>query len=200
VHIQGPLKGEIQEFFESDIAIGRSPSCHVRFPADLAIVSRLHASITREGNRFKLTDRSTNGTLVNGKPVKEIYQNGGDVLEFDLGGPKVSFLTKMSEKEVQPARVPQVTPQRKPHIPPELQPRETKEYEIPPPPSESKTTEKISVGRVQIPVVIQQGPTLRSYKEDPVTVGRTSNSDFVINHPAVLDRHAQIFFTKISTG
>ncbi|MEJ2232800.1 MAG: FHA domain-containing protein [Syntrophobacterales bacterium] len=25
-------------------------------------------------------------------------------------------------------------------------------------------------------------------------MGRTSNSDFVIDHPAVLDRHAQIFF------
>jgi pSer/pThr/pTyr-binding forkhead associated (FHA) protein len=194
VHIQGPLKGEIQEFFESDIAIGRSPSCQVRFPADLAIVSRHHASITREGNRFKLTDRSTNGTLVNGKLVQEVYLTVGDVLEFARGGPKVSFLTQMREGEVEAPSMPLETPLRKAQIPPELEPRATEEYEIPISRSEPRATEEISSGKAKVPVVIQYGPTLRSYKEVPVLIGRTSNSDFVIDHPAVLDRHAQIFF------
>jgi len=194
IHIQGPLKGEIQEFSESEIIIGRNPSSHVRFPRDLDIVSRHHASIVKEGNRFKLIDRSTNGTLVNGKLVEEVYLKAGDVMEFTRGGPKVSFLTQVREGEVQPVSTPQVTPQRKPQIPPELQPRATKEYEVSPPPPEPRTAEKIPVGKVQIPVVIQYGPTLRSYKEVPVTIGRNPSSDFSLDHPSVLDRHAQIFF------
>lgn len=195
IHIQGPLKDQIQEFLESEIIIGRNPSCHVRFPRDLDIVSRNHASIVREGNRFKLIDHSTNGTLVNGKPVEEVYLKAGDVMEFAQGGPKVSFLTQVREGEVQPVSTPQVTPQRKPRIPPELQPRETKEYETPPHPRpEPRAVEKIPVGKVQIPVVIQYGPTLRSYKEVPVTIGKNPNSDFNLDHPSVLDRHAQIFF------
>ena len=80
VHMQGPLKGEIQELAESQISIGRQPSCHVCFPAKLTIISREHASIVREGNRFKLVDHSANGTFVNGKPVKEVYLK--DVLEI----------------------------------------------------------------------------------------------------------------------
>jgi len=188
------LKSKIQEFIESEIVIGRNPSSQVRFPRDLDIVSRHHASITREGNRFELTDRSTNGTLVNGKLAEEVYLKAGDVLEFARGGPKVSFLTQVREEDVQPLSTPKVTPQRKTQIPPELQPRETKEYEIPTPPAESRTAEKVSVGKVQIPVVIQYGPTLRSYKEIPVTIGRNPSSDFSLDHPSVLDRHAQIFF------
>jgi len=78
VHILGPLKGEIQEFIEPPISIGRHPGCHVRFPADLAPVSRKHAEITREGNQFKLIDHSANGTFVNGKQVKEVLLKDGN--------------------------------------------------------------------------------------------------------------------------
>ncbi len=97
IHIQGPLKGEIQDFSESAILIGRLPSCHLRFPNDLAYISRKHAEIVREGNQFKLIDHSANGTFVNGKKVKETYLKDGDVLTFSEGGPKVSFLTQMKE-------------------------------------------------------------------------------------------------------
>ena len=54
-------------------------------------MSRKHAEIIREGNRFKLVDLSANGTFVNGKRVKEVYLKDGDVLTFAEGGPKVSF-------------------------------------------------------------------------------------------------------------
>ena len=47
VHIQGPLKGEIQEFSEAAISIGRDPSNSVRFPKDLTTLSRKHAEIVR---------------------------------------------------------------------------------------------------------------------------------------------------------
>ena len=87
VHIEGPLKGEIQEFSDPVISIGRHPSSHIRFPTDQTAVSRNHAEIIREGNRFRLVDRSTNGTFVNpqeGKPycVKqtEAYLEGTGVL------------------------------------------------------------------------------------------------------------------------
>lgn len=97
VHIEGPLKGEIQDFLESEISIGRHPSCQVQFPKDLTIISRKHAHIIREGNRFKLTDQSTNGTFLNGKRVTEAYLKSGDVLIFAEDGPKVSFLTRIEE-------------------------------------------------------------------------------------------------------
>ena len=94
IHMEGPLKGEIQEFSQPEIFIGRSATCQVCFPKDLAIVSRVHARIVREGNRFMLMDQSTNGTFVNGKQVKEAILKDGDVLLFAEGGPKVSFLTQ----------------------------------------------------------------------------------------------------------
>ena len=95
VHIEGPLKGEIQDFLDSEISIGRHPSCQVQFPKDLVLISRKHALIAREGNRFKLSDQSANGTLLNGKRVTEAYLKSGDVMIFADGGPTVSFLTRI---------------------------------------------------------------------------------------------------------
>ncbi|MBW1902444.1 MAG: FHA domain-containing protein, partial [Deltaproteobacteria bacterium] len=73
VHIEGPMKGEIQEFSESEISIGRHPSCQVQFPKDLTTISRKHAMIVREGNRFKMISQGPNGTFVNGKRLEEVY-------------------------------------------------------------------------------------------------------------------------------
>jgi len=54
VHIYGPMKGEIQEFSCHDITIGRHtpPLCDLQFPKDQVAISRNHARITRDGNRF----------------------------------------------------------------------------------------------------------------------------------------------------
>ena len=82
IHIQGGLKGEIQEFYDSPITVGRLSSCSVRFPADEPGVSREHAIIQRDGNQFKLVDLSKFGTYVNGKQVREALLKNGDVLEF----------------------------------------------------------------------------------------------------------------------
>src|SRR3972149_4193666 len=97
IHISGPLKGEIQEFTEGLPSFGRHPSCHVKFPPEFTSISRNHAEIVREGNQFRLIDRSANGTFVNGEKIQEIYLKEGDVLMFAEGGPKVSFLTQMKE-------------------------------------------------------------------------------------------------------
>jgi len=97
VHLQGPLKGQIQEIAGDVITIGRQADCSVAFPKELTTISRMHAEIVREGNRFKITDKSANGTFVNGKRIMEAYLKDGDVVMFTEGGPKLSFLAAVSE-------------------------------------------------------------------------------------------------------
>ncbi|HVO83138.1 MAG TPA: FHA domain-containing protein [Syntrophobacteria bacterium] len=197
VHIQGPLKGQIQEFSEPEIVIGRKPSCHLRFPVDLTIVSREHATILREGNRFRVVDKSANGTFVNGKRIKEAYLRDGDVMSFAEGGPKVSFLTQMREAPLAPPQPEQVPPLRpEPQFPPEPEPGGTAEHDVPPPPPPPQPSgpKEVIVQAAQAPLVIQYGPTLKSFKEVPVTVGKSLRSGFVLDHPQIFDEHLVIFF------
>jgi len=224
IHISGPLKGEIQEFSESAISIGRHPSSHVRFPADVTSVSRKHAEIVRDGNQFKLVDHSTNGTFVNGKRVKEVLLKNGDVLELSERGPKVSFLTQMKEglEEMQAPPAPRLkeeaaklAPQRPRKEPPPYGNRKGQEppiayrevirpkvivqeathTEAVAQPSVERE-EKIAPQHVAISLVIQFGPTLRSFKALPVTLGKSTKCNFVVDHPAIFDQHAQIFFSQ----
>ncbi len=203
IHIAGPLKGEIQEFSDPVISIGRHPSCNLSLPANLTNVSRKHAEIIREGNQFKLIDHSVNGTFVNGKRVKETYLKNGDVLEFSEGGPKTSFLTEVREDKTE---IESVTPPPRPRekteesFPAEPSPRlvpkrypEEKPDEAPPFRQEPV---EVSVQPTKVLLVIQYGPTIRSFKELPVTIGKNPKSDFIIDHPAILDQHAQIFFSQ----
>jgi len=192
VHIQGPLKGEIQEFSDNEISIGRHPSCHVRFPKDFAIISREHARIFREGNRFKLIDQSANGTYLNGTKITEAILKDGDILLFADGGPKVSFLTKLGESlsgspSVAKIPVDQVTP------PPNSQPQKPS---TPVSVSAQVPKAEIRAEKTQMPLIIQYGPTLRSFKELPVTIGKSPTCDFSIDHADILEQHVQIFFTQ----
>jgi len=192
VHIQGPLKGEIQEFSNNEVSIGRHPSCQVRFPKDLAIISRKHACIVREGNRFKLIDQSTNGTYLNGTKITEAILKDGDILLFADGGPKVSFLTKLGESPsdsppaAEMSAIQVSTPQRS-------QPQKPS-TSVSGPPQVPKA--EIRAEKAQMPLIIQYGPTLRSFKELPVTIGKSPTCDFSIDHPGILEKHAQIFFTQ----
>ena len=202
IHILGPMKGEIQELTEPVISIGRHPSCNLIFPANLTSISRKHAEIIREGNQFKLVDQSTNGTFVNGKRVKEVYLKNGDVLEFSEGGPKVSFLTEMKEAKEEVERLsPPPSPREevKASFQTELPKVEPKRPMVEKPsivqPVREETSE-VAVQVVKVPLVIQYGPTLRSYKELPVTVGKGLKCDFIIDHPALFDHQAQIFFSQ----
>ena len=195
VHIDGPLKGEIQELREDDISIGRHPSCQILFPRDFLIVSREHARITREGNRFKLLDNSSNGTFVNGKRVKEAYLNSGDVLVFAEGGPKVSFLSTIEEgpPPAEPAAradkgFPSAFDETIREIPPAPQ--------TPPPRPRPSAVPPPVPGKAQVPLVIQYGVTLRSFKELPVSLGSNPACDFGLEHPGILDRHALLFFDQ----
>lgn len=190
VHIEGPLKGTIQEFLDSEITIGRNPSCHVRFPKDLAIISRNHARIIREGNRFKLIDGSTNGTLVNGKWINEAFLKPGDVLIFAEGGPKVSFLTKIMDSLEPISHSDQL---RTPVTPERESPQEIPPEQHIPKPGAGPTA---SIQKVHVPLVIQYGPTLQSFRELPVTVGKNAGCDFTVDHPEIMDRHAQFFYDR----
>lgn len=212
IHIEGPLKGEIQEFNQPEIFIGRSATCQVCFPKDLAIVSRVHARIVRDGNRFMLMDQSSNGTFVNGKQVKEAILRDGDVLLFAEGGPKVSFLTQTMEgtadvaDSVQPAAISipiapapirVASPPPVPMPPPEQlvgAPQAVSVSPISPSPPPAQHLGDIPIQQVKKPLVVQYGPTLKSYNSLPITIGSGAQCDFRLNHPAVFERHAQIFY------
>ncbi len=190
VHIQGPFKGEIQEFSEDKITIGRNPSCSLTFPPDLAIVSRNHAEIVKQGERFKLIDHSANGTFLNGKRVTEAYLKDGDVLTIAQGGPKISFLTKETDQAIAvPESPPRESSPGEPHL-------ERRPEASPPPRASAQPArpEPSAPQKSMVPLVIQFGPTLRSYKGVPVVIGRHPNCHFQMEHPGITDRHAEIFY------
>jgi len=204
IHIEGPLKGQIQEFSKPEIAIGRHPSCEVRFPADMKIVSRKHAQIIRVGNRFKLVDNSTNGTQVNGKPIKEIFLNDGDVLTIAQGGAKLSFLTRISEGAFKvepqpPAEEPVPAAQA---APPKPSPLQTPAFpEAPSPPiidnkQQKPIAEEPPSAPVKAPLTILLGPTLRTFDTLPVSFGKDPGCEFVVAAHGLLSRQALIFFAN----
>lgn len=208
VHIEGPLKGEIQEFTSPEIFIGRNLDCQVRFPADCVTISRDHARIVREGNRFKLINKSANFTYVSGKTLKEdeeAYLKSGDWLMFAEGGPKVSFLAKVAatgQPDTFSAEAPRAPEEKAPeskrpensaayrpkaHITPESTPSEN-----PQPSKPSSVPPSIQ----NVPLIIRYGPTLQRFKSLPVTIGKSAECDFTIDHAALSGRHAEIFFKE----
>lgn len=50
--------------------------------------------------------------------------------------------------------------------------------------------------KVQVPLIVQFGPMLKSYKELPIVIGKKADADFVLNHTAIVETHAQIFFSQ----
>ncbi len=176
VHIEGPRKGQIDELSATPITIGRDPSCHVVYGKDLRSVSRRHAEIVREGNRFLLKNLSPNGCLVNGQPAQETYLKQGDVIAFADGGPKVSFLYT-----VQAAARPR--PQTPVSRPGPSQPAPGARAPAP-----------LGASRESAPFTIQFGTSIKSYKQSSVTLGRDAANHFVVSHPRVLSTHAELLF------
>ena len=216
VHIHGPMKGEIQEFAGNEIFIGRHPSCDLQFPGDLVAISRKHAHIIREGNRFKLVDSSTNGTFVNGRKIDEFWLKDGDVIFFTEGGPKVSFLTRQGEiaQEVfahafpepqspqppppsQPLQEPAPISQPATQSPPLLHPQPTQPTQPAHPPQHQAAPQpEIRVEPVRAPLVIQYGVVLKSFNELPITIGTSTDCDLPLEHPSLAEQHVQIFFSQ----
>lgn len=211
VHIQGSLKGQIQDFFEFPVHIGRHSSCQVRFEKDLTTISRRHARIERQGNRFRIIDVSTNGTYVNGKRIADVYLRDGDVITFSENGPKASFLTKIEAAASPPSPAPAVhqtppspaAPTPPPMSAPAAPPFTPAAPSATPPPTPQSPEPGLTVGpdlevpviSANAPLVIQFGPTLQSYNLLPVSIGTDPGCDFVIANNALADRHVQIFFS-----
>ncbi|MCP4748063.1 MAG: FHA domain-containing protein [Desulfobacteraceae bacterium] len=216
IHIFGPLKGEIQTFSDPEIKIGRHPDCQVQFPKEILTLSRIHTRIVREGNRFRLIDQSTNGSFVNGQRVTDTFLKEGDVIMFAEGGPKVSFLTEIVESDVSGTLASPALPQQpEPPIQTPATPSQPivapQAASIPAPAPDSSSTpsmdsapsvqppgqhqqQGVEARTVNVPLAIQYGSTLKSFKTLPVTLGKSELCDFTINHSALNDQHAQIFF------
>jgi len=207
IHIEGPLKGTIQEFFGPVIEIGRHPECHVCFPKEMNTISRRHAEIRREGNRFMAVDHSTNGTLVNGKSIQELILKDGDVLTIGENGPKISVLTTIIKEDElpsalnQPADPPPSLPETpiKHHYPegPESvsPPSDALPQQQPPQKNEKQdVSPQTSVQPIQKQFVIQFGAQIKSFQTLPITLGRSPECDFTIEHPAIHAQHVQIYY------
>lgn len=81
--------------FTSDyVEMGRDPKAALNFSPNSVYVSRKHAAVQREGDKYVLKQLSqTNPTLINGKPVaNQFYLNNGDEIQLSLEGPKIGFL------------------------------------------------------------------------------------------------------------
>ena len=77
--LDGPSKGHVVPLAKKLLLIGQEPDCDLSVSDPLA--SRRHCEITRNKGRFEVRDLgSTNGTFVNGKPVKRQRLKHGDVL------------------------------------------------------------------------------------------------------------------------
>ncbi len=80
VHSQDPAQnGQRFPLGQEDVSIGRDRSSTIVVPSESA--SRRHARIFASGGSHVLVDlESTNGTLLNGKPVTEQTLRHGDVI------------------------------------------------------------------------------------------------------------------------
>ncbi|UCG37731.1 MAG: sigma-54-dependent Fis family transcriptional regulator, partial [bacterium] len=76
----------------SDIRIGRDRRNAIILPH--TTVSRHHANLIRQGRRYLLVDRSSNGTFVDGERVTSTLLDPGDQMEI---GP---FLLRLTEEEM----------------------------------------------------------------------------------------------------
>lgn len=86
--------GESQKIIIDQIELGRSHDCQVRFDETFETVSRRHAAIIRDGDRWKLVQLSTtNTTFLNGRAIDtEWYLQNGDEIQLAVGGPRLGFI------------------------------------------------------------------------------------------------------------
>ena len=85
-------RGEQQKMIVDEVFIGRDKKCQVLIDEQFGTVSREHAVIVRDGDRWKLIHRSsTNDTFVNGQRVMgEQYLQNGDEIQLSYNGPRPS--------------------------------------------------------------------------------------------------------------
>ena len=94
--------GESQKIIIDQVELGRGSDCQVRFDDSFQTVSRRHAAIVKDGERWKLVHLSTtNSTLVNGVPVTtEKYLENGDEIQLSIGGPRMGFIVPAGKQSL----------------------------------------------------------------------------------------------------
>jgi transcriptional regulator with GAF, ATPase, and Fis domain len=113
VVLAGPLCGEAFSIEAAETTIGRDAAVQLSIPDHL--MSRRHCTVELAGDRFTLRDLgSSNGTFVNGMPVRERVLEHGDriragqsVLLF-LGEPSASGAERPTAVDDRTTRLPQV--------------------------------------------------------------------------------------------
>src|ERR1043165_873402 len=112
--LSGARAGQSEVYEKSTILVGRKPSNDLRFDlrGDLD-VSGDHAQIREQGGHWFVVDTgSTNGTFVNGEPVKdEAPIKDGDIIAFGRNGPTVEVRAKGDATGKTPA-IPRTDPRR----------------------------------------------------------------------------------------
>ena len=90
--------GESQEIIVNFIELGRDKNCGVRFDETFETVSRRHAAIVKDGDKWKLiTLSNTNSTFINGQKIdNEWYLQNGDEIQLSVNGPKLGFIVPNS--------------------------------------------------------------------------------------------------------
>lgn len=85
--------GQKQTIVSEHIVIGRDSSCEVRYDDKFHTVSRIHASISKQGDDWIVKNLSkSNPTLINGSPVdKSWFLSDDDIIQFSFEGPKIQF-------------------------------------------------------------------------------------------------------------
>jgi DNA-binding NtrC family response regulator len=98
--MSGELRGREIEITKDAITLGRSRQCEVMLPDDS--VSRTHAAIRRDGERYRVLDlQSTAGTFLGGSRVSDAFLRPGDQLR--LGNVELSFVPRDRQPELLPS-------------------------------------------------------------------------------------------------
>lgn len=94
--------GESQKIIIDQVELGRDGNCQVRFDETFQTVSRRHAAIIKDGDRWKLVQLSkTNSTFLNGRPVEnEWYLENGDEIQLSVGGPRMGFIVPVGKQSL----------------------------------------------------------------------------------------------------
>jgi DNA-binding NtrC family response regulator len=100
VEVEGPNPGTVHPITSDRLVAGKSPECDLRIP-DLT-VSRQHFEVLREGSRYLIKDLdSTNGTELDGAPVREAYLRPGALIK--AGGVVFRFQTGYDPVRIAPS-------------------------------------------------------------------------------------------------
>ncbi len=93
-HSKKHKAGDVSEIIVDYIELGRDGKCQVRFGDDMPTVSRRHAAIVKEGDRWVVKNLSSvNQTLINNRPVsRQWFLESGDELQLSAEGPKMGFI------------------------------------------------------------------------------------------------------------